>query len=271
MRGASRGVPRQIGKICLGLSRGEPLPYFERAALVVSVTATGLALVTLTASHWWWLLAIPLTIAAPLGAIWAMRSGQTTGPGVLVEAPPVALLTLGSAIFLRQVEGPWRWGALGLAVFLLIALLLGGYYRLDPRSHLFGAARFTSNLVVYFLALGYFAGIYGARARSLQSATAITLVAFLLALYSLGPQMTRRSWLAAAVSGLMMGEVTWGLNYWPLGGLVGGLFLLLVFYGLTGTLHSYLLGRLDRGILVEFVAVLMGGFALLAASSFWMG
>ncbi|MDP2726007.1 MAG: hypothetical protein Q8P59_00545, partial [Dehalococcoidia bacterium] len=95
--------------------------------------------------------------------------------------------------------------------------------------------------------------------------------AFLLALYTLGPQLTRRSWLAAIVSGLMMGEVTWGLNYWPLGGLMGGLFLLLVFYGLTGTLHSYLQGHLDRGVLIEFGTVIMAGFALLVLSSLWVG
>lgn len=247
--------------------------YFERAALVVSVTATGLGLVALIASQWWWLLAIPLTVAASGGALWTLGPSHATRLGALVETPPIALLVLGSSIFLRQIEGPWQWVSLGLAVLLLIALLLGRYYSLAPRSLLFGTARFTSNLVFYLLALGYFAAIYGTRARSLQSATAITLVAFLLALalYNLGPPLTRRSWLAAAVSGLMMGEVTWGLNYWPLGGLVGGLFLLLVFYGFTGTLHNYLQGRLNRGILVEFVAVLMGGFALLAASSLWVG
>lgn len=249
------------------------MAYLERTALVVSVTATGLGLVALMASQWWWLLAVPLAMVASLGAVWAVGSSHTTVSDVLAAGPPVALLTLGSSIFLRQVEGPWQWLALGFAIILLIALLLGRYYSLDPRRRPFGAARFASYLVFYLLALGYFAAIYGTRARSLQSATAITMVAFLLALavYSLVPPLTRRSWLAAAVSGLMMGEVTWGLNYWPLGGLVGGLFLLLVFYGFTGTLHNYLLGRLDRGILVEFVAVLAGGFALLAASSLWVG
>ena len=254
----------------MGLA-SERLPYLERAALVISVTATGLGVVALTAAHWWWLLAAWLTVEASIGTLWALGPGSTSRLRALVETAPTALLVLGSSICLRQIEGPWRWISLGFAVALLIALLLGRYYSLDPQSRLFGSARFASNLVIYLLALGYFAGVYGTRVRSLQSATAITLVAFLLALYSLGPSLTRRSWLAAAVSGGMMGEVTWGLNYWPLGGLVGGLFLLLVFYGLTGTLHSYLLGRLTRGVLVEFAAVLLAGFAILAVSSILVG
>lgn len=225
----------------------------------------------LTASHWWWLLAGALTVAASAGAIWALGPGYASRPRALVETGPTALLVLGASILLRQIDEPWRWVSLGFAIALLIALLLGRHYSLDPQSRLFGSARFASNLVVYLLALGYFAGLYGTRTRSLQSATAISIVAFLLALYSLGPNLSRRSWLAAAVSGVMMGEVTWGLNYWPLGGLAGGLFLLLVFYGLTGTLHSYLLGRLTRGVLVEFMAVLLAGFALLAVSSVLVG
>ena len=235
------------------------------------MTATGLALVALTASDRWWLLALPLAAVASLGIIWVVGPGHAVGARALAEAPPTALLVIGSSIFLREMDGPWRWVSLGFAVLLLIALVLGRYYSLDPQSRLFGSARFASNLVVYLLALGFFAAVYGTRARSLQSATAIAALAFLLALYTLGPQLTRRSWLAAAVSGVMMGEVTWGLNYWPLGGLVGGLFLLLVFYGLTGTLHSYLAGRLNRGVLLEFVAVLGAGLALLTFSSFWVG
>lgn len=235
---------------------------------MVSVTATGLGVVALMASERWWLLAIPLTIVSSVGAAWALGSRLSFDPAELVETGPTALLVFGSSVFLRQdMESTWRWVAFGVAVILLIGLLLGRYYSLDPRNRLFGAARFSSHLVVYLLALGYFAGIYGTRARSLQSASAITLVTFMLGLYSLGPRTSRRSLVAAAVAGLMMGEVTWGLNYWPLGGLVGGLFLLLVFYGLIGTIHNYLIGHLDRGVLLEFVGVLLAGFALLAVSS----
>lgn len=231
------------------------------------MTATGLGVVALMASGWWWVLAVLLTVVSSVGTLWALGPSHATRPEALVETPPAALLVFGSCIFLRQLEGPWRWLTLGFAVLLLIALLLGRYYSLNPKSRLFGAARFCSSLVAYILALGYFAGVYGTRTRSLESASAITIVAFLLALYSLGPHLSRRTWVAAAVSGLMMGEVTWGLNYWPMEGLVGGLFLLLVFYGLTGTLHSYLLGRLTRGVLVEFLVVVGAGLALLAVTS----
>lgn len=223
------------------------------------------------AAGWWWLLATALTIVSSAGTVWLFGPGYPSRLKVLIETGPTALLVFGASVFLRQVEGPWQWVSLGVAVVLLVALLLGRYFSQDPQSRFFSSARFASNLVVYILALGYFAGVYGARARSLQSVTAIIIVAFLLALYGLGPNLTRRSWLAAAVSGLMMGEVTWGLNYWPMGGLVGGIFLLLAFYGLTGTLHNYLLGQLTRSVLVEFIGVLAAGVVLIAVTSLWVG
>ena len=46
------------------------------------------------------------------------------------------------------------------------------------------------------------------------------------------------------IVGLVLGEVTWALNYWVLPGLTGGLLLLLIFYLLIGIAqHVY------RGVL----------------------
>jgi hypothetical protein len=251
------------------------LPYFERLALVMSLVVTGLGLSATLADPLWWLIPAPLTILAAVGAQWTLLGREAFALRSLnfVGWVPAAFLTLGTAIFLRQVESQGRWLILGVAILLLAVLLVGGYYRRDPHSPRFGVSYLVTNLITYLLAFGYFSGIYGTRVRSLQSATAITLVAFLLALalYSGGLRLPRRSWLAAGVSGLMLGEVTWGLNYWSIGGLAGGLVLLLIFYGLTGIVHNCLLGRLTRGLLLEFMAVTLGGFLVLAASFLWAG
>ncbi len=54
------------------------------------------------------------------------------------------------------------------------------------------------------------------------------------------------------IVGLILGEVTWALNYWLLANLTGGLLLLLIFYLLTGLAQQGIQGRLNRRVLIEF-------------------
>jgi hypothetical protein len=57
----------------------------------------------------------------------------------------------------------------------------------------------------------------------------------------------------SGVVGVLLGELTWALNYWPLlPGLTGGLILLLSFYLAVGIALQGLQGRLNRRVLVEF-------------------
>jgi hypothetical protein len=62
-----------------------------------------------------------------------------------------------------------------------------------------------------------------------------------------------------------MGEVTWALNYWAVGQLVGGLLLLLTFYVLTGVGQQYLARRLSRRVLLEFVIISTIGLLLVGS------
>ena len=55
------------------------------------------------------------------------------------------------------------------------------------------------------------------------------------------------------VVGLLLGQITWALNYWPLlPGLTGGLLLLLSFYLAVGIAQQSLQERLTRRVLMEF-------------------
>ncbi|MDA8187647.1 MAG: hypothetical protein M0T85_05865, partial [Dehalococcoidales bacterium] len=72
------------------------------------------------------------------------------------------------------------------------------------------------------------------------------------------------------VIGVILGQVTWALNYWVISGLVGGLFLLVVFYVLSGIAQNHLLGKLSARLAVEFGVVALAGLSLAMTSGFWL-
>ena len=81
------------------------------------------------------------------------------------------------------------------------------------------------------------------------------LTATLLATEILRTSTTRtnRVLISGAVVGLLLGEITWALNYWPLlPGLTGGLLLLLSFYLSVGIAQQSLQNRLTRRVVMEF-------------------
>ena len=67
------------------------------------------------------------------------------------------------------------------------------------------------------------------------------------------------------VVGLLLGEMTWALNYWPLlPGLTGGLLLLLSFYLAVGIALQGLQGRLSRRVSLEFAVFAAVALVLIA-------
>jgi len=64
---------------------------------------------------------------------------------------------------------------------------------------------------------------------------------------------------------LILGQVTWALNYWSsLNKLTGGLLLLLIFYVLVGIAQQGLQNRLNRRVLVEFAVFAVVALLLIA-------
>jgi hypothetical protein len=177
-------------------------------------------------------------------------------------------LLVGAAFFLNQMPDIVSSLA-GLAVtgVLLAAVVIAEYYTIDPDDRVSGPARLVLNLAVYLVAFLVFTTIYSAKARSLLSASTILAVSTLLALELLrGTERgALRTWFFALISGLIMGEVTWALNYWAVGQLVGGLLLLLTFYVLTGVGQQYLARRLSRRVLLEFVIISTIGLLLVGS------
>ena len=65
------------------------------------------------------------------------------------------------------------------------------------------------------------------------------------------------------MAALLVGELTWALNYWAaLTTLVGGAFLLVTFYVIFGVLSHYVDRSLTRRMMLEFGVV--GAVAIIA-------
>lgn len=149
---------------------------------------------------------------------------------------------------------------LQVAVILVSGLLLmlaffSLYATVEPGQPGFRRARLWLDVLSYGAALLLFLFVYQSRTRSLLSGTMVSLTAALLAVELLrsATNEMRQVLMYSAVVGLLLGELTWALNYWPLlPGLTGGLLLLLAFYLAVGIALQGLQKRLTRRVLVEF-------------------
>jgi hypothetical protein len=139
------------------------------------------------------------------------------------------------------------------------------YYTVDPADRRYLAARLSLNAWAYLLALISFVLIYSPKARSLLSATAVTVVATLLALELLrgASRGFGRTVLYALIAGLITGEIIWAMNYWRIAGVTGGLLLLLGFYVAAGLANQQLQDRLTRRVLIEYGVVALIGLVVL--------
>lgn len=146
---------------------------------------------------------------------------------------------------------------------LLGFVLWAQYHTLDRQDPHFTLARQSLWAVVYGLALLLFVVLYGLKVRSLLSATGMGLFSLLLATELLREESPAQAWGYGLLIGLAQGELTWGLNYWGLPALPGGLILLLSFYLLSGLMRERLRGRLVPRVVVEYAVVTVAGLVLI--------
>lgn len=204
----------------------------------------------------------------------AQRSGGRTWP---FWALPMALTNI-IAVLLPRAPTPLIQV---LALLIVSALLIGAFFSLyvtiEPGQPGFRRARLALNVLTYGSALVLFLFVYQARTRSLVSGSLVALTASLLAIELLRTSTERTGTVInyGLVVGLILGQVTWAINYWPLPDLTGGLLLLLVFYIIVGIAQHGLQGRLTRRVLIEFatfaalalllIAILGPGFSIQSA------
>jgi hypothetical protein len=263
--------------------------YRERASVVATLVVLGLILASFlqfpTRSYDLTVLGSPLSVNLTQTALMAaLLVGITcAGTDSIVRSHPTAqriearysfvtwtlpgLTVLLATLLLPQAPSQlYRLAGYVLIGLILLLVISAEYYTVDPSHRLYLTARLSLNAWAYLVALVLFVLIYSAKARSLISATGVTLVSTLLALEFLrsAGRSFGRTALYAAIAGLCTGEIIWAMNYWRIHGVTGGLILLLGFYVATGLANQQLQGRLTRRVLIEYGAVaLIGLFVLL--------
>ena len=189
----------------------------------------------------------------------------TRGNHWVFWALPMALVVV--ALFLLPVTPSQAYWLLGIMLTgAALGLSMAGiYYTIDPFARGYRRARLGMNALTYAVALVLFLVVYRSRARSIVSATEVMLVSALLALELLrgSGRPTLMITLYAGITGVLLGQVTWALNYWRLTSLTGGLVLLVVFYDVVGLAQSALQGRIGRRVIIEYGLITVGAMALI--------
>ncbi|MGH2544658.1 MAG: DUF5656 family protein [Ardenticatenaceae bacterium] len=219
-------------------------------------------------------MALFLSTLTAVGVEYIMRAHPEFGPeGLAGYSFPFWILPTGVTLAaswltpaLLQYGIPLWIGGLAVAAVALSAVIVAEYRTIDRKDSFYTPARLFLNVVAYLSGLVLFSLVYGAKLRSAISASSVTVLAALLALSLLraGRAESARTWIYSAICGLVLGEATWALNYWGVGGLAGGGLLVLIFYFFSGLAQQRLLNRLGRPVLIEFGIVGAVGLFLLA-------
>jgi hypothetical protein len=219
-----------------------------------------------------WIIGALLVVMTGAGVDSIMRSHPQTqnadwAYSLFFWGVPCALIILSLVVLPLSPNTLFWLGALAAVGLLLSLVVIAQYYAIDERSPHARAAQWALSLAAYAGVLLFCALIYGARVRSLLSATAISIVSTLLAAELLRPHASRlpvrRAWLYSAMVGVVLGEVAWALNHVSLSAVAAGILLLLIFYVVSGLAKQHLDGQLARPVIVEFVVVSILGLGLL--------
>ena len=164
----------------------------------------------------------------------------------------------------------------GIAPALAGAALLGVILVAQHRElHLAAGSRrgaeFLVSLAVFVSAFALFGLLYQARDLGFVAGVVAAGVAALLATVPLRRAVADdgRTALYCGLVGLVIGQATWGLTYWTTAGIVGGAFLLLLFYVLVGLSEAILDRSFCRRVLLEYGVVGACGLVLIVGVGPW--
>jgi hypothetical protein len=193
------------------------------------------------------------------GVDWVLREHPAARRGAFPYlfpfwiAPGLGAFAL--TLVLTQVDSWPLWvGAIALGIVALGVLIYGEYTMLSPGAPNYAVARLSVLALTFLVAFVLFTAIYGQRERTIASATAVALVAFLLSIELLNPFEIglKATLLNALVIAALLAQAVWAANYWRTSNYAVGVLLLAFFYVLVGLSQQYHQGTLTRGVLVEY-------------------
>lgn len=212
-----------------------------------------------------------ILLALVAGAAVLLVAGRTERPGLpRITAWIFPAMTVIAGILVIDVYHARRWWFVA-PVVVLLALLVGTIARVllaDPTGVAHDVARTSLTVVTYVVAFIALAMIYINKLRSVFSATAVAILCILLLLQMTDGEQTTlgRRVVYAVAGGLIVGQVTWVINYWSATGWTGGAFLLAVFYLIAGLSAAQLRDRVQTFDIVEFGVVALVALTIVSAA-----
>jgi hypothetical protein len=184
--------------------------------------------------------------------------------------PPVAWFVAGAALLRLAAVGTGLAPAVAATV-LLGVILFAQHRELQLAAGSRRGAEFLVSLAVFVSAFALFGVLYEARERGLAVVLLAACVAMLLAAVPLRRAVADdgRTALYCALVGVLVGQVAWALSYWTTAAIVGGAFLLLLFYMLVGLSEAILDRSFGRRVLLEYGVVGACGLILIGGVGPW--
>lgn len=198
-----------------------------------------------------------------------------------VRYEPISELPTGWILPLVTTFGAVMLLSVYHSILAILACALGCFLVLSlgvvVRHHLFDAdlmsrqrARGAYTILIHAVAFVTLSMVYINKVRSLFSATAVLFFGALLLLQLTEGEDTifGRRLVYALIGGLLLGQVTWVLNYWKATGWTGGAALLVFFYFAGGLILSELREGVRLREIVEYGAIGALAFGIVVFSLF---
>jgi len=241
------------------------------AVITGLVTLSFLMFVLVEPSPRWTLLVVSLGVAAGmdgvLRATWraAFARGEDTTPYLFLPALYVFAAPLliehnvsGHAVLAWSLFAGVGFGAIAVAEVLSVR----------TGSPLYAYARMVTTGSAYFAAFSLLALTYVLDLHIVPAFVATWLIGSMLGVEVVreGEVDPMETAVFAGLVGLLLAQVRWLLFYLPLDGYLAGLALVLVFYFVTGVLHSYVVRQLNAITATEYGLVTVIGMLLVGAA-----
>lgn len=177
---------------------------------------------------------------------------------------PVLFVLAAGLLLEYTVDGIFIPAAAGGLAAIFWVTALAEYVSVNPNAPGYGTARFLLNVVTYLTAFAFYGVIYEFDVGLVGAAFAAGLITVLLGVEILRETELEGPYLLsyAAAVGLIVGQVRWTLYFLPIESFVAALFLLVVFYFITGVLHAHFTGQLRRATVAEYSVVTLAVFFL---------
>ncbi|MBI3577244.1 hypothetical protein HY086_04365 [Candidatus Gottesmanbacteria bacterium] len=252
----------------------------EEFVIVTIILTLGLVLSQLMSLEWRYPMVVLLSLVAYAGSAIALREDLKGVEWLtLLVLPTLFTAAVGLFYFLLPVRWATRLpvaAAYGVGMYAL--LLTENIYNVAAQRGigLLRAAHsvgFLLSLVTYFLLLSTTLSF---RLPVFFNAVVIGIVSFFLVLqsvwsYELTPIISKRVGEVVLATSLVFFEFTWVLYFWPMKPILVALLLTTGFYSFVGIAQQYIVEKLYKRTIVEFLAVFVIVFLLGMMTTHWRG